>query len=83
MCRPRRTHREHVRAVFPESSVSPRLAQAVARATGASADATLYGDTLGPKGSAGATYVGMEAANADAMVRGLTGGRARCAAPRP
>ena len=74
--------REHVRAVFPESSVSPRLAQAVARATGASADATLYGDTLGPKGSPGATYVGMEAANADAMVRGLTSGRARCAAPR-
>jgi ABC-type Zn uptake system ZnuABC Zn-binding protein ZnuA len=74
--------REHVRAVFPESSVSPRLAQAVARATGASADATLYGDTLGPKGSPAATYVGMEAANADAMVRGLTGGRARCAAPR-
>jgi ABC-type Zn uptake system ZnuABC Zn-binding protein ZnuA/ABC-type Mn2+/Zn2+ transport system permease subunit len=72
--------REHVRAVFPESSVSPRLARAVARATGASADATLYGDTLGPAGSPGATYVGMEAANADAMVRGLTGGRERCTA---
>jgi hypothetical protein len=39
----------------------------------------LYGDTLGPAGSRGATYLGMEAANADAMVRGFTGGVRGCA----
>jgi zinc/manganese transport system substrate-binding protein len=70
--------REHVKAVFPESSINPRLAQAIARETGASAHYTLYGDTLGPKGSAGATYLSMEAANANAMVNGFSGGRLSC-----
>lgn len=71
--------RQRVRAVFPESSLSPRLARAIARETGASARLTLYGDTLGPKGSAGGTYLGMERANADAMARGFTAGRRGCA----
>jgi ABC-type Zn uptake system ZnuABC Zn-binding protein ZnuA/ABC-type Mn2+/Zn2+ transport system permease subunit len=71
--------REHVHAVFPESSINPDLAEAVARETGASSNETLYGDTLGPKGSAGATYLGMERANAQAMVRGLSGGTRSCA----
>ena len=51
--------RENVRAVFPESSINPKLAQTIARETGASADYTLYGDTLGPKGSNGDTYLKM------------------------
>jgi len=71
--------REHVRAVFPESSINAKLAQAIARQTGAVSDLELYGDTLGPKGSSGATYLTMERANADAMVRGFTGGAQRCA----
>jgi zinc/manganese transport system substrate-binding protein len=70
--------REHVRAVFPESSVNGKVARAIARQTGADATRTLYGDTLGPKGSPGATYLGMELANADAIVRGLTGGLRGC-----
>jgi zinc/manganese transport system substrate-binding protein len=70
--------REHVRAIFPESSINPRLAQTVARETGATSSYVLYGDTLGPNDSAGATYLSMEAANADAMVRGFTGGKQRC-----
>jgi zinc/manganese transport system substrate-binding protein len=70
--------RQHVRAVFLESSVNPKLAQAVARETHTIHNLTLYGDTLGPAGSAGDTYLGMERANADAMVRGFSGGRARC-----
>jgi ABC-type Zn uptake system ZnuABC Zn-binding protein ZnuA len=70
--------REHVSAVFPESSLSPKLAQAIARQTGARSDLSLYGDTLGPEGSPGATYLGMEQANADAMVRGFTDDRQRC-----
>jgi ABC-type Zn uptake system ZnuABC Zn-binding protein ZnuA len=70
--------REHVKAVFPESSINPRLARTIARETGASARHTLYGDTLGPKESRGATYLSMEAANADAMVDGFSGGRTSC-----
>ena len=70
--------REGVKAVFPESSLSPKVAEAIARQTGASADHELYGDTLGPEGSPGATYLGMEAANAEAMVRGFSGGRIGC-----
>ena len=70
--------REHVRAVFPESSINRRLAETIARETGATSRFTLYGDTLGPAGSAGATYLGMEQANADAIVRGLSGGRLEC-----
>lgn len=73
--------REKVRAVFPESSINPKLAKAIAGQAGASSDHTLYGDTLGPSGSAGATYLTMERANADAMLRGFTGNRHRCEIP--
>jgi ABC-type Zn uptake system ZnuABC Zn-binding protein ZnuA/ABC-type Mn2+/Zn2+ transport system permease subunit len=69
---------EDVEAVFPESSLSPKVAETIARQTGASADNTLYGDTLGPEGSSGETYLGMEEANADAVVRGLSGGDHGC-----
>jgi ABC-type Zn uptake system ZnuABC Zn-binding protein ZnuA/ABC-type Mn2+/Zn2+ transport system permease subunit len=70
--------RERVKAVFPESSLSPKVAEAIASQTGASADHVLYGDTLGPVGSDGATYLSMEAANADSMVRGFSDGRHGC-----
>jgi ABC-type Zn uptake system ZnuABC Zn-binding protein ZnuA len=69
---------DHVRAIFPESSLNPKLAQALADATGARASLTLYGDTLGPEGSAGDTYLKMELANARAMVEGFTGGARTC-----
>jgi ABC-type Zn uptake system ZnuABC Zn-binding protein ZnuA/ABC-type Mn2+/Zn2+ transport system permease subunit len=72
---------EGVTAVFPESSVSPKLARAIAAETGASVGPSLYGDTLGPDDSPGATYLGMERANADAMVRGFTGGARGCSIP--
>jgi ABC-type Zn uptake system ZnuABC Zn-binding protein ZnuA len=70
--------REHVRAVFPESSVNPKLARAIANETGASSDFTLYGDSLGPAGSDGDTYLEMEATNAETIAHGLSGGRVRC-----
>jgi zinc/manganese transport system substrate-binding protein len=70
--------REGVKAVFPESSLSSKVAETIARQTGASSDYTLYGDTLGPAGSDGATYLSMEEVNADAMVRGFTGGKHGC-----
>jgi zinc/manganese transport system substrate-binding protein len=71
--------RERVQAIFPEESLNPRVAQALADQTGATAEYHLYGDTLGPKGTPGGTYLGMERANADAMVRGFTGGEHGCA----
>jgi ABC-type Zn uptake system ZnuABC Zn-binding protein ZnuA len=74
----RTVEEEGVSAIFPESSLSPKLAEAIARQTGASAERTLYGDSLGPEGSAGATYLGMEAANADAMVAGFSDGEREC-----
>ncbi|HEV7492559.1 metal ABC transporter substrate-binding protein [Baekduia sp.] len=70
--------REGVKAIFPESSINPKLAKAIARETGATADHTLYGDTLGPADSRGATYLSMMVANADAMVHGFTGGAQGC-----
>jgi ABC-type Zn uptake system ZnuABC Zn-binding protein ZnuA/ABC-type Mn2+/Zn2+ transport system permease subunit len=70
--------REGVSAVFPESSLSAKVADAVARQTGAAAEYELYGDTLGPAGSDGDTYLKMEAANADAIVRGLSEGGRGC-----
>ncbi|MDA0163259.1 metal ABC transporter substrate-binding protein [Solirubrobacter ginsenosidimutans] len=70
--------REHVKAVFPESSINPALAKTLARETGAKADYVLYGDTLGPEGSDGDTYLKMEAANANAMVKGFTGEQRGC-----
>ncbi len=70
--------REHVRAVFPETSVNSKVAETLARETGATARYELYGDTLGPQGSTGDTYLKMEAANSDAMVKGFTGGRRGC-----
>jgi ABC-type Zn uptake system ZnuABC Zn-binding protein ZnuA/ABC-type Mn2+/Zn2+ transport system permease subunit len=70
--------REGVKAVFPESSLTPKLAQTIASQTGASSNYTLYGDTLGPEDSNGATYLAMEVANANAMVEGFTGGQSRC-----
>jgi ABC-type Zn uptake system ZnuABC Zn-binding protein ZnuA/ABC-type Mn2+/Zn2+ transport system permease subunit len=70
--------REHVRAIFPERSLNPRLAQTIAHDTGASSAYSLYGDTLGPAGSSGATYLSMELANAGEMARGFSGGRITC-----
>ena len=70
--------KEGVKAIFPESSLSPKLAETIASETGATADNTLYGDTLGPEGSSGDTYLKMEAANANSMVEGFTGGQRKC-----
>ncbi len=69
---------EGVQAIFPESSLSSKVADAIARQTGATSDHTLYGDTLGPEGSSAGTYLGMEEANAEEMVRGFTDGVQGC-----
>jgi zinc/manganese transport system substrate-binding protein len=73
--------REHVAAIFPESSVSKKLEQAIARDAGASVGSALWADTLGPPGSSGATYLGSLAANTRAIVSGLSRDRVKCALP--
>ena len=70
--------REQSRRSSRRRRSTPTLAKAIARASGASADHTLYGDTLGPKGSPGATYLATEQPNAHAMVRGFTAGAGNC-----
>ncbi|MDO8209495.1 metal ABC transporter substrate-binding protein [Conexibacter sp. CPCC 206217] len=73
--------REGVRAVFPESGSNSKLPSALADETGVSAEYQLYGDTLGPEDSDAATYIGMEAHNAEAIMRGFTDGARGCPLP--
>jgi len=71
-----RIQRTGTRAVFSESSLPPRTAEAIARRAGVTVVAgedSLYGDTLGPAGSAGDTYLKMERHNTDVIVRALGG----------
>jgi ABC-type Zn uptake system ZnuABC Zn-binding protein ZnuA len=65
-----------VRAIFSESSLPPKTAEAIGRQAGVKVEArenSLYGDTLGPAGSAGATYLGMERHNTTTIVSALKG----------
>lgn len=59
-----------VKAIFVESSMSPKLAQAIARQAGVSViDAeALYADSLGPVDSGAETYIGATAHNARVML---------------
>jgi ABC-type Zn uptake system ZnuABC Zn-binding protein ZnuA len=64
------------KAVFSESSLPPKTAEAIARQAGVKVVAgedALYGDTLGPAGSAGDTYLKMEEHNTDVIVQALHG----------
>jgi zinc/manganese transport system substrate-binding protein len=67
-----------VEAIYPESSINPKLEEAVARESGAATGDALWADTLGPKGSTGATYVASIASNTAAIVSGLSGGEIDC-----
>jgi len=68
-----RIRSEHVRAVFTESSLDPALERQIASEAGVRVYADLYGDSLGPAGSPGATYLSMERWNVRAMVAGFLG----------
>jgi ABC-type Zn uptake system ZnuABC Zn-binding protein ZnuA len=70
---------QHVRAVFAEESVNPKVEAAIAADSGARVGAPLWADALGPRGSSGATYATSIVANTRALVGGLTGGRQTCA----
>ncbi len=67
-----------VKTIFPESSVNPKLEEAVARETGAEVGDALWADTLGGEDSSGATYIESIQSNTAAIVDGLTGGAVQC-----
>lgn len=65
-----------VPAIFSEASLPPKTAEAVGREAGVkvvAGEGSLYGDTLGPEGSPGATYLQMERHNTDTIVNALKG----------
>jgi ABC-type Zn uptake system ZnuABC Zn-binding protein ZnuA len=68
-----RIRAQHVPAIFTESSLNPKLEEQIASEAHVRVYANLYGDTLGPAGSPGATYIGMERWNMRAMVAGFLG----------
>jgi ABC-type Zn uptake system ZnuABC Zn-binding protein ZnuA len=70
-----------VSVVFAESSVNPKVEHAIATEAGAHIGRPLWADTLGPKGSDGATYVRSIASNTRAMVDGFTNGARTCQLP--
>jgi ABC-type Zn uptake system ZnuABC Zn-binding protein ZnuA len=73
--------REKVRAIFPETSLNPKLERAIAREAGVRVGKALYADSLGPRGSAGATYLGSLVANTRAIVEGFGTSAAPCSLP--
>ena len=69
---------EHVKAVFPEQALNKKLTDAIAKQTGARSDLVLYGDALGPAGSAGDTYLKLLATNTERIAVGFSGGSRHC-----
>lgn len=63
--------REHVKAIFAESSVNPTLATTLARDAGVTIVDDLYGDSLGEPGSGAETIDGMLLANAHKIADAL------------
>ncbi|MEU0939259.1 metal ABC transporter substrate-binding protein [Embleya sp. NPDC005971] len=64
------------KAVFAESALPPKTAATIAREAGVKVvdgDDSLYADSLGAPGSAGATYLTAEAHNTDTIVAALRG----------
>ena len=65
-----------VKAIFSESSLPPKTADTVGREAGVTVvggEDALYGDTLGPTGSDGDTYLKMEEHNTKTIVNALRG----------
>ena len=67
-----------VTTIFAESSVNPKVEEAIAHEAGARIGSPLWADSLGPKGSDGATYIESIVANTAALVDGFTGGVVNC-----
>jgi zinc/manganese transport system substrate-binding protein/manganese/iron transport system substrate-binding protein len=65
-----------VKAIFSESSLPPKTAETIGQEAGVrviGGNGALYGDTLGPAGSAGETYLKMEEHNTQTIVDALAG----------
>lgn len=65
-----------VKAVFSESSLPPKAAEAIARQAGVKViggEDALFGDSLGAQGTPQGTYLGAEEHNTDTIVRALGG----------
>jgi len=63
-----------VKAIFSESSLPPKAAEAIAKEAGVKVvegDGALYGDSLGPEGSDAATYIAMVEHNTKVIVDNL------------
>jgi len=58
-------------AVFVETSVNPKLIREIANETGVKVGGTLYSDSMGERGSAGETYIGMMRENVVAICESL------------
>jgi ABC-type Zn uptake system ZnuABC Zn-binding protein ZnuA len=70
----KKVKQQHVRAVFGETSLPPKTSETIARQAHVrviAGDGSLYGDSLGPKGSAGDTYLKSEKFNTKTIVDAL------------
>ena len=67
--------REHVKAVFAESSVNPKVEAAIAREAGARVGRALWADSLGPEGSPRRDLRRLDRANTAAIAEGFRGER--------
>lgn len=61
------------KVIFTENTVNTRLAQTLARETGAKIAPPLFTDALGPKGSGGETYLKALKYNVDTVLKALKG----------
>jgi len=62
---------EHVKAIFLETSVNPKVEEQIGQEAGVRVVTDLYGDTLGPAGSDGDTYLKMMRHNTDLIISSL------------
>ncbi len=65
--------REKIHAVFIENMTSPRMAQMLAKETGAVLGGTVYSDALSPKGGPATTYLDMLRHNTTLFVEAMAG----------
>lgn len=72
---------EGVKTIYAENTVNPKLEQAIADRAGAKVGPQLWSDSLGPKGSTGATYLDMLRFNAGTLADGFTGRKGVCTSP--
>jgi manganese/iron transport system substrate-binding protein len=60
-----------VKAIFVETSISPKVIKSIAEEAGVAIGGELYSDSMGPPGSAGETYLGMMRENVLTIVHAL------------